>query len=106
MSYVNHMFDSAAEEREEKAEAEFKLTVENAQSDLRTVLATAEGRRVIWRYIEAGNIYDTKYEGSGSLTYFKQGERSASARILTDSLAAHPEAILSMMAKPSMKDSK
>lgn len=63
------------------AQREAQLVVSLAE-----VLGTAAGRFVLWTLLEATHVYATSFDHSGSVMYFKEGERNVGlnwrARIL------------------------
>lgn len=63
--------------------------------DVRFILATPQGRRVLWKYMSLCDRISAS--DSGSWTYFKEGERNVALRIKTDVVEASPDALLLMM---------
>lgn len=64
---------------------------------LRKLLATPAGRTWLWRLLEASHIYATSFvQGDAHATSFQEGERNLGLRILSDVLAADPQAFLTM----------
>lgn len=64
--------------------------------DMRFILATEQGRRVLWKYLEACGIYKSSFTGS-SETYFLEGQRNIGLKILNDIMDADPESYVKMM---------
>lgn len=72
--------------------------------DMRFILATTQGRRVIWRYLETCGVFKSSANNSGSWTYFYEGQRNIGLMLLADVENASPEAYLQM--KKEAKEEK
>ena len=64
-------------------------------NDLRTVLASAEGRRVIWRLMSHAGVFRGSFTGN-SETFFNEGKRDIGLLILKDSMEAKPDSFAQM----------
>ena len=71
---------------------------ERELADLRAVLATAEGRRLVWRYLTRCGVFKTSMTGS-SQTFFLEGQRNVGLWLLADINAADPAAYVQMLAE-------
>lgn len=66
---------SDPKEREEREKKE-RREADRILNDLRTVLGTVEGRRLLWRILDRANIFDTSFvPGQPDTTNFKEGAR-------------------------------
>lgn len=84
--------DQARRERREKRARE------QAQADLREVMGTPAGRRVVWRLLERCRLFSTSFTGN-SETFFREGERSVGLWLLQELEALAPEAFATMWAE-------
>ena len=60
---------------DEKRE-EIKRQREKELQDLRKVLGSSEGRRVLWRILVKGAIFNSSFAPNANETYFNEGRRS------------------------------
>ena len=76
--------------------AKFKLTGE--QEDLRTVLKTEEGRRVIWNVIAKTGPMHLSYSPGGTADefFFREGRRSIGLHLIAQIERANPGVYLVM----------
>ena len=58
--------------------------------DIRAVMATVEGRRFMWRFLEAGNIFRKCFTGNSS-TFYNEGKRELTLGFYADVMEAAPE---------------
>ena len=73
--------------------------------DLKEVLSTKPGQRLIWRYIERCGVY-TFASGDVGLVNFNEGRRSAGLEILKEVNEISPEVLISMMQEHSLRRRK
>ena len=64
--------------------------------DMRAVLETPSGVRLIQRLIGSGRVFCSTYTGNSN-TYFLEGKRSLSLEILEDVVLASPEKLFDVM---------
>lgn len=89
---------NAADESQVKgAEQKMKSARERELADMRFILSTAQGRRVIWRYLEACGVFQISFNHSGAITSFNEGMRNIGLKLLTDINDAAPEAYVTML---------
>lgn len=74
-----------------------KRLKEDQLNELRAVLKTREGRKLLWRYLGICGVYEQSFNGNGSWTFFNEGRRSVGLMILAEITKASPEAFLEMM---------
>lgn len=58
--------------------------------DVRAVMSTVEGRRFIWRILEAGNIFRKCFTGN-SQTFYLEGKRELTLEFYADVMESCPE---------------
>ncbi len=63
---------------------------------LKTVMATAEGRRYLWWLLDRCGVFRTSFTGDNS-TFFNEGMRNVGLMVLGDVNAACPEQYLVMI---------
>lgn len=91
MAY-NAADESQVEERKNKELKGRELEL----SDMAAILATVEGRRIIWRYLDKCGVFRTSMTGN-SQTFFNEGMRNVGLMLLTDINEADPAAYVKMM---------
>lgn len=75
------------------------------QEDLRAVMASAEGRRVVYRLLEQAGVYRLSFAGEAPLlTAFNEGMRSVGLSLAAAVTAASPAAYTRMLQENAMGD--
>lgn len=64
--------------------------------DLRALLATPEGRRVLWRVLEFADLYHCEAEADQRADHARRGRRKVGVWLLQEIAAADPERWLLM----------
>lgn len=65
-------------------------------SDMKFLLNTVQGRRVLWRYLKDCGIYQSSFRTSSEI-YFLEGQRNIGLKILADIQEADAESYIKMM---------
>lgn len=79
-----------------KMEKKETLKAFESRDDLKFILSTAQGRRFIWRYLEACQIFTAIHLTSEEL-HFVNGKRSVGLQLLDEVMASDPKAFIDMM---------
>lgn len=74
--------------------------------DLRFVLGTPQGRRMIWRYLSRCGVYQTSFSENTNTTYFREGERNIGLVIHAEALEASSDLFLKMMQEAESEKNK
>jgi hypothetical protein len=64
--------------------------------ELRDVLASKSGRKVLMRYMTQAGLLTPSYTGSSNQTCFHEGSRAVALRIHQDIMEANPDAFILM----------
>lgn len=81
----------AEQKTAEQKEREMEL------ADLRFVLGTVQGRRVLWRFLKHCRVFSSVFNHSGSMTYYNSGMQDVGHFIQAEVLEAKKEAYFEMM---------
>lgn len=73
-------------------------TKKRQAEDMRSVLGTIQGRRLIWRYLKECRIFEVSFTGN-STTFFNEGMRNIGLKILSDINEADPGAYNKMLSE-------
>lgn len=84
------------EQRDVELKKKHKLELDLELDDLKKVLSTPAGRRLIWRYLEMTKVHDGSAVNSGSWTYFNEGVRKLGTVIYNEIWDNMPEVYLLM----------
>lgn len=76
---------------EEEKERELEL------ADLRNVVSTPQGRRVLWRLMTHCRVFGSVFNHSGSMTYYNAGMQDVGHFIQAEVITAKKEAYFEMM---------
>ena len=91
MELIEELFD-----KERKLEEAQKNQNKQLLFDYRSVLQTAEGRRVMWDIMSMCHLYSLSMTGNSN-TFFREGERNIGLRVLGRILEANPGAYPDLM---------
>lgn len=89
--------NAADEEQVKDAGEKIARGRERELNDLRAVLSTVQGRRFVWRYLEACGISNSSFDQNPHRTYFLEGQRNIGLKLQADVAEAEPAAYLTMM---------
>lgn len=67
--------------------------------DVRTVLATEEGRRFVWRVLEECKVFRTVKASDDSTTNYNAGKQDVGHFVMDEMLEARPNAFIEMMSE-------
>lgn len=98
------MTNAADEFQASRAEGRVKNRRQQELNDVCKVLATKEGRRFVWKYLEKCRVFSECFDHSGSVTNFNLGSRNIGLILLADINAARPEAYLEMLKESKEND--
>lgn len=101
MEYQTNASDSS---KVESAKQKEKLRRDREIADLKAILESAPGRRVLWRILEKCGIYKQSAVQSGSWTYFNEGQRSVGNQLLAEIIQTNPEFYLQMIKENKEND--
>jgi hypothetical protein len=62
--------------------------------DVRAVLSTIEGRRFLWRLLEAGGLWGPSYAETATATAYNEGRRSVAINLMLELQRVAPERYL------------
>jgi hypothetical protein len=88
--------NAADEEKIREEKTRQKLRQDNDDNDLRFLLATDQGRRFLWKQLEACGVFKSSFTGS-SETFFLEGQRNIGLKLLSDIMRVDPESYLRMI---------
>lgn len=80
--------DPKTKEQQEKR----RLRKEKEMDDLRKVLGTPEGERVLWRILKKTKFFDSSWTGN-STTFYNEGMREVGRLLLAEIAEASPERV-------------
>jgi hypothetical protein len=89
--------NAANESQVEKAKTAEEKEREMELADLRFVLGTPQGRRLIWRLLKHCRVFNSVFHNSGSVTYYHSGMQDVGHFIQAEVIEAKKEAYFEMM---------
>jgi hypothetical protein len=96
--------DPAAQEEMQKYE---KLQEEQYRSDLKTVMETPQGRRVLYRVVfQLAAVESLSYTGSSEQTFFREGRRDVGISLMRELQDELPEQYLTMLSEAVLEAAK
>lgn len=90
------MNDFDDEKALQDAEQKLKNRAARERDDLIHVLESPQGRRVIWKLLEAAGVFSVSFTGDNNATNFNEGRRSEGLRLFSDVMAFCPELYMTM----------
>lgn len=88
-----------------EAEKKERFSREGELNDLRKILGTKEGRRLLWRILEQCKVYSSIWEPSAKIHYYA-GRQDLGHFILAEIVAADDEAYIQMMRENKQENLK
>lgn len=88
--------NAADENQVREAEKKEKLEQDLAVSDLKFLLATAQFRRFVWRYLGFCRVFHQVFTGN-SETFFNDGKRVVGLKLLDEVTTVSPDAYMQML---------
>lgn len=88
--------NAASEKQVKRASEQEKLKKEDLTKDMRSILKTNEGRRVVWHLLEHCNVFGSIWRPSAEIHYLS-GVQDVGHKILSMVNDADPEALIKMM---------
>lgn len=88
--------NAADPDQVKSARREERHATKSEIADMREVLSTEPGRRVIWEFIEYCGVFESSWV-TGNEIYLMQGRREAGLKILGDVMKADQGVFLEMM---------
>ena len=89
--------NAANESQVEKAKTQEERERELELADLRFVVSSPQGRRLIWRLLTHCRVFNSVFNNSGSVTYYHSGMQDVGHFIQAEVIEAKKEAYLEMM---------
>ena len=89
-------FNASSEQEVKRAKAIDKNKHETEQNDLRQLLSTKWGRRLVWRILEKTGQFRTSFTGN-STTFFNEGQRNIGLWLVDEVLSADTNQYLAMI---------
>lgn len=83
-----------------------QIRAERDADDIRQVMSTEQGRRVVWAVMEQGKVFGSTFAIDPSITAFNEGQRNLALALFSRVMAVCPEQYLKMAAEASTKEEK
>lgn len=96
-------FDASNKQEVKRAEQKAKNQRDTEMADLRRLVSTKWGRRVVWRILEKSGQHRTSFTGN-STTFFNEGQRNIGLWLVDEVLSADTDAYLAMIKESNQGD--
>jgi len=88
------------EKRIEGAARRDALAARQADEDLKAVMGTQQGRRVMWRLLHNGaGLYEPSFTGEGLSSAYNEGRRSVGLKLMLELQRVDERAYIDMMSE-------
>ena len=78
-----------------------KLERESEESDIRWLMSSKRGRRVVWRLLDQAGVFRSSFNTNAMAMAFAEGNRNYGLRTLSQVHALCPELYPTMMKEPT-----
>lgn len=93
------MTDFDDEQLSAEAARQAEILQQRDIDDIRFVMDSAMGRRVIWKVLEQGKVFSSCFAGDPQVTAFNEGQRNLALALFQRVMANCPEQYLKMAAE-------
>jgi len=100
---VKKEFDASNEQEVKRAEQKAKNQRDTEIADLKNLLSSKRGRRIVWRILEQTGMHRTSFTGN-STTFFNEGQRNIGLWLVEQVLSADTDAYLEMVKENRLGD--
>lgn len=90
------MTDFDDEQLLKDAEQKQKLAAERQRDDLKHVMSSEQGRRLIWLLLSNAGVFSLSFTGDNAATNFNEGRRSEGLRLFNEVMKHCPDLYLTM----------
>lgn len=90
------MTDFDDEQRLKDAEQNQKLAAERQRDDLKHVMSSVQGRRLIWLLLNNAGVFSLSFTGDNASTNFNEGRRNEGLRLFNEVMTHCPDLYLTM----------
>lgn len=97
-------FNASDEQQVDASKRRESRTIRRDLLDLKLIMSSVEGRRVIWRTLERSGLYKTSFTGNSNSTCFNEGSRNIGLWLLSDLMEACPDLYLTALTESKQED--
>lgn len=80
-----------------------KLARENEEADLKWLMGSKRGRRIVWRFLDRAGVFRLSFNSNSMTMAFNEGQRNEGLRMLAQIHALCPE-LYPVMVKEQVND--
>lgn len=94
------------DDSQERAEGEIQRrdTEQRSAEDIRLVMSTEQGRRVIWSLLEQGRVFATTFTADPYVSAFNEGQRNLALALFQRVMQHCPQQYLAMADEASKQE--
>lgn len=98
--------DTVSQERAQAEKAlQRKLTKDTEEGDLKWLMGSKRGRRIVWRLLDKAGVYRLSFNTNAMTTAFNEGNRNYGLHVLAQIHATCPE-LYTAMVKEQTNDNR
>lgn len=84
--------DTTAQDKQQVArDKAIRLALKTEQADFKWLMATAQGRRIVWRQLASSGVFRSVFDSNAMQMAFLEGQRHAGLRLLAQVHELCPE---------------
>ena len=85
-------------------EAETKERQQREDGDIKHVMSSEQGRRVVWELLGRGKVFASTFTADPHVTAFNEGQRNLALSLFSKVMAACPDLYLTMAAEAAKEN--
>lgn len=92
------------EDRKAELEAKQQILAQREKDDIKFVMGSEQGRRVVWSLLEKGQVFGTCFNVDPHITAFNEGQRNLALVMLKRVMEHCPDQYLKMASEASEQE--
>lgn len=86
------------------ADAEAKELQQRHDNDIKHVMSSEQGRRVVWDLLARGKVFSSTFTADAQITAFNEGQRNLALSLFSKVMSVCPDLYLTMADEASKGD--
>ena len=106
MSHDDPTDTASQQHAQAQAEAKRKLAVDTEEADLKWLMGSKRGRRIVWRLLDKAGVYRLSFNTNAMSMAFAEGGRNYGLHVLAQIHALCPDLYVAMMQEQNDHDAR
>lgn len=92
------------DEQRAVAMAEAKEQKQREDNDIKHVMSSEQGRRVVWELLSRGKVFASTFTADAQVTAFNEGQRNLALSLFSKVMAVCPDLYLTMASEAGQQE--